>query len=92
MVHFDDWIYGSDNIPVPMWQRQMEKKWNPDKDFHDMAAQETSNVNKEVFAVKGLEARIKAPNNNNINNDLEQLANYKKDLDLEVGFKSPSEI
>ena len=70
----------------------MEKKWKPDTDFHDMVAQETSNVDKEVFAVKGLEGRLLAPNNQNVDQDLELLANYKKDLDLPLGFKAPSDI
>ena len=42
----------------------MEKKWKPETDFHDMVAQETSNVDKEVYALKGIEAKVLAPNNN----------------------------
>ena len=57
-----------------------------------MVAQETSNVDKEVFALKGIEGRVLADNNKNVDMDLELLANYKKDLDLPVGFKAPSEI
>ena len=93
-IHFDDWFYGGDQQPVPRWQLQMEKNknFNPEKNYHDMVAQETWNVDKEVFAINGLEAKVQNTNNASNEMDREMLAGMKKELGMEVGFQAPSEI
>ena len=52
-----------------------------------MVAQETSNVDKEVFAINGLEAKVQNTKNPSNDYDREMLANMKKGLGLEVWLK-----
>ena len=88
---WDKWFYEGNHPNIPPYM--IPKQFNPEHDYADMVSQEIRDVEKQMSWIRQLEKKLKGKDQNEYGNthDWEMLSRLKKDLNLDVGFKTSTE-
>ena len=88
---WEKWFYEGNHPHIPPYM--MPKSFDPEHNYADMVSQEIRDVEKQMSYIRSLENKLKDknPDTDGNSHDWEMLSRLKKDLGLEVKYKTTTE-